>query len=67
MLSPCVIYVLRLAAQSWSQAKKTGVGLCEAQSPTQPVSRLAPPRVLATTWRQLALGFLAAEVPHDSA
>jgi hypothetical protein len=46
MLSPCAMYALRLATQS-SRKQKTGVRIV-LDNPTQPVSRLAPPRAWAT-------------------
>ena len=48
-----------LSTQTWSQAKNPAWD-CARHSPTQPGSRLAPPRILATSCRQLVLGFFAA-------
>jgi hypothetical protein len=60
---PCSDAFIR--TQGWSQAK-TDVGDCVNPQSHQSGSRLAPPRVLTTDWRQLAPGFSASDRDEDS-
>src|SRR5258706_6427133 len=66
MLSPCAMYALRLATDGRSSQAKNQRGDCVRHGPTQPGFAIGSAQDIGDHWRQLALDFLAAEVPHDS-